>query len=324
MKHLKMNKFLLIIPLLILNSPIKEKANRFSDILITPINQENVISFSYLTYRISEVNLNIFISYDNHVTRDLYRNKPTINYNFKDSFIVKEEQIFDNAYLNFQAKGDSFSSFIKIELVTHQTLDLCETLSISNDTAIQYLNNMEQTNAEREELVFEPLLESIKENMPFLQYNFIKFKQITNYYSESISYKSITIKLHDTDNYFPLLNHKNGYVDFHFEPLKVKDTYQLALLDKLYLDPDSFLISSTPKQGFVFTDIIYLPKNCNYRYLDLSLNINGLGYQNVDVTCKYQQIATKNFFGRSEISSNYLSLLPTDDVIDSDAIEVIL
>lgn len=319
-----MNKLLLVIPLLILNSPIKEKANRFSDIIITPINQENIISFSYLTYRISEVSINIFISYDNHATRDLYRNKLTINYNFKDSFIVKEEQIFDNAYLNFQAKGDSFSSFIKIELTSHQTLDLSETLSITNDTAIQYLNNMEQINAEREELVFEPFFESIKENMPFLQYNFIRFKQITNYYSESISYKSITIKLHDANNYFSLLNHTDGYVNFHFEPLKVKDTYQLALLDKLYLDPDSFLISNTPKQGFVFTDIIYLPKNCNYRYLDLSLNINGLGYQNVDVTCKYQQIATKNYIGRSEISNNYLSLLSTDDVFDSEAIEVIL
>lgn len=319
-----MNKLLLVIPLLILNSPIKEKANRFSDILITPINQENIISFYYLTYRISEVSINIFISYDNHATRDLYRNKLTINYNFKDSFIVKEEQIFDNAYLNFQAKGDSFSSFMKIELTSHQTLDLSETLSTANDTAIQYLNNMEQINAEREELVFEPFFESIKENMPFLQYNFIKFKQITNYYSESISYKSITIKLYDINNYFPLLNHTDGYVDFHFEPLKIKETYQLALLDKLYLDPDSFLISSTPKQGFVFTDIIYLPKNCNYRYLDLSLNINGLGYQNVDVTCKYQQIATKNYFGRSEISNNYLSILPTDDVVDSEAIEVIL
>ncbi len=319
-----MNKLLLVIPLLILNSPIKEKVNRFSDILITPINQESIISFSYLTYRISEVNLNIFISYDNHATRDLYRNKLTINYNFKDSFIVKEEQIFDNAYLNFQAKGDSFSSYIKIELTPHQTLDLNDALSISNDTAIQYLNKMEQINAEREELVFEPLLESIKENVPFLQYNFIKFKQIANYYSESISYKSITIKLHDINNYFPLLNHTDGYVDFHFEPLKVKETYQLTLLDKLYLDPDSFLISSTPKQGFVFTDVIYLPKNRNYRCLDLSLSIIGLGYQNVDVTCNYQQIATKNYFGRSEISNNYLSLLPTDDVIDSEAIEVIL
>lgn len=319
-----MNKLLFVIPLLILNSPIKEKANRFSDILITPINQENIISFSYLTYRISEVSINIFISYDNHVTHDLYRNKLTINFNFKDSFIVKEEQIFDNAYLNFQAKGDSFSSFIKIKLASHQTLDLSETLYIANDTAIQYLNNMEQINVEREELVFEPFLESVKKNMPFLQYNFIKFKQITNYYSETISYKSIIIKLHDTNDYFPLLNHKDGYVDFHFEPLKVKDTYQLALLDKLYLDPNSFLISNTPKQGFVFTDIIYLPKNRNYRYLDLSLNINGLGYQNVDLTCKYQQIATKNYFGRSEISNNYLSLLPTDDVIDSEAIEVIL
>ena len=319
-----MNKLLLVIPLLILNSPIKEKANRFSDIIITPINQENIISFSYLTYRISEVSINIFISYDNHATRDLYRNKLTINYNFKDSFIVKEEQIFDNAYLNFRAKGDSFSSFLKIELASHQTLNLSETLSISNDTAIQYLNDMEQINAEREELVFEPLLESIKENMPFLQYNFIKFKQITNYYSESIPYKSITIKLHDKNNYFPLLNHTNGYVDFHFEPLKIKDAYQLALLDKLYLDPNSFLISSTPKQGFIITDIIYLPKNCNYRHLDLSLNINGLGYQNVNVTCKYQQIATKNYFGRSEISNNYLSILPTDDVVDSEAIEVIL
>lgn len=319
-----MNKLLFVIPLLILNSPIKEKANRFSDILITPINQENIISFSYLTYRISEVSINIFISYDNHVTHDLYRNKLTINFNFKDSFIVKEEQIFDNAYLNFQAKGDSFSSFIKIKLASHQTLDLSETLSIANDTAIQYLNNMEQINVEREELVFEPFLESVKKNMPFLQYNFIKFKQITNYYSETISYKSIIIKLHDTNDYFPLLNHKDGYVDFHFEPLKVKDTYQLALLDKLYLDPNSFLISNTPKQGFVFTDIIYLPKNRNYRYLDLSLNINGLGYQNVDLTCKYQQIAAKNYFGRSEISNNYLSLLPTDDVIDSEVIEVIL
>lgn len=319
-----MNKLLFVIPLLILNSPIKEKANRFSDILITPINQENIISFSYLTYRISEVSINIFISYDNHVTRDLYRNKLTINFNFKDSFIVKEEQIFDNAYLNFQAKGDYFSSFIKIKLASHQTLDLSETLSIANDTAIQYLNNMEQINVEREELVFEPFLESVKKNMPFLQYNFIKFKQITNYYSETISYKSIIIKLHDTNDYFPLLNHKDGYVDFHFEPLKVKDTYQLALLDKLYLDPNSFLISNTPKQGFVFTDIIYLPKNRNYRCLDLSLNINGLGYQNVDLTCKYKQIATKNYFGRSEISNNYLSLLPTDDVIDSEAIEVIL
>lgn len=319
-----MNKLLFVIPLLILNSPIKEKANRFSDILITPINQENIISFSYLTYRISEVSINIFISYDNHVTHDLYRNKLTINFNFKDSFIVKEEQIFDNAYLNFQAKGDSFSSFIKIKLASHQTLDLSETLSIANDTAIQYLNNMEQINVEREELVFEPFLESVKKNMPFLQYNFIKFKQITNYYSETISYKSIIIKLHDTNDYFPLLNHKDGYVDFHFEPLKIKDTYQLALLDKLYLDPNSFLISNTPKQGFVFTDIIYLPKNRNYRYLDLSLNINGLGYQNVDLTCKYQQIATKNYFGRSEISNNYLSLFPTDDVIDSEAIEVIL
>ncbi len=319
-----MNKLLFVIPLLILNSPIKEKANRFSDILITPINQENIISFSYLTYRISEVSINIFISYDNHVTHDLYRNKLTINFNFKDSFIVKEEQIFDNAYLNFQAKGDYFSSFIKIKLASHQTLDLSETLSIANDTAIQYLNNMEQINVEREELVFEPFLESVKKNMPFLQYNFIKFKQITNYYSETISYKSIIIKLHDTNDYFPLLNHKDGYVDFHFEPLKVKDTYQLALLDKLYLDPNSFLISNTPKQGFVFTDIIYLPKNRNYRYLDLSLNINGLGYQNVDLTCKYQQIATKNYFGRSEMSNNYLSLLPTDDVIDSEAIEVIL
>ena len=319
-----MNKLLFVIPLLILNSPIKEKANRFSDILITPINQENIISFSYLTYRISEVSINIFISYDNHVTHDLYRNKLTINFNFKDSFIVKEEQIFDNAYLNFQAKGDSFSSFIKIKLASHQTLDLSETLSIANDIAIQYLNNMEQINVEREELVFEPFLESVKKNMPFLQYNFIKFKQITNYYSETISYKSIIIKLHDTNDYFPLLNHKDGYVDFHFEPLKVKDTYQLALLDKLYLDPNSFLISNTPKQGFVFTDIIYLPKNRNYRYLDLSLNINGLGYQNVDLTCKYQQIATKNYFGRSEISNNYLSLFPTDDVIDSEAIEVIL
>lgn len=319
-----MNKLLFVIPLLILNSPIKEKVNRFSDILITPINQENIISFSYLTYRISEVSINIFISYDNHVTHDLYRNKLTINFNFKDSFIVKEEQIFDNAYLNFQAKGDSFSSFIKIKLASHQTLDLSETLSIANDTAIQYLNNMEQINVEREELVFEPFLESVKKNMPFLQYNFIKFKQITNYYSETISYKSIIIKLHDTNDYFPLLNHKDGYVDFHFEPLKVKDTYQLALLDKLYLDPNSFLISNTPKQGFVFTDIIYLPKNRNYRYLDLSLNINGLGYQNVDLTCKYQQIATKNYFGRSEMSNNYLSLLPTDDVIDSEAIEVIL
>lgn len=319
-----MNKLLFVIPLLILNSPIKEKANRFSDILITPINQENIISFSYLTYRISEVSINIFISYDNHVIHDLYRNKLTINFNFKDSFIVKEEQIFNNAYLNFQAKGDSFSSFIKIKLASHQTLDLSETLSIANDTAIQYLNNMEQINVEREELVFEPFLESAKKNMPFLQYNFIKFKQITNYYSETISYKSIIIKLHDTNDYFPLLNHKDGYVDFHFEPLKVKDTYQLALLDKLYLDPNSFLISNTPKQGFVFTDIIYLPKNRNYRYLDLSLNINGLGYQNVDLTCKYQQIATKNYFGRSEISNNYLSLLPTDDVVDSEAIEVIL
>lgn len=184
-----MNKLLFVIPLLILNSPIKEKANRFSDILITPINQENIISFSYLTYRISEVSINIFISYDNHVTHDLYRNKLTINFNFKDSFIVKEEQIFDNAYLNFQAKGDSFSSFIKIKLASHQTLDLSETLSIANDTAIQYLNNMEQINVEREELVFEPFLESVKKNMPFLQYNFIKFKQITNYYSETISYK---------------------------------------------------------------------------------------------------------------------------------------
>lgn len=319
-----MSKLLLVIPLLILNSPLKEKANRFSDILITPINQEKIISFSFLTYRISEVSINIFISYDNHATRDLYRNKLTINYNFKDSFIVKEEQIFDNAYLNFQAKGDSFSSFIKTELTSHQTLDLNDALSISNDTAIQYLNNMEQINAEREELVFEPFFESIKENMPFLQYNFIKFKQITNYYSESISYKSITIKLYDINNYFPLLNHKDGYVDFHFEPLKIKETYQLSLLDKLYLDPDSFLISSTPKQGFVFTDIIYLPKNYNYRYLDLSLNINGLGYQSVDVICKYQQIATKNYFGRSEISNNYLSLLPTNDVVDSEAIEVIL
>ena len=203
-------------------------------------------------------------------------------------------------------------------------MDLNDALSISNDTAIQYLNKMEQINAEREELVFEPLLESIKENVPFLQYNFIKFKQIANYYSESISYKSITIKLHDINNYFPLLNHTDGYVDFHFEPLKVKETYQLTLLDKLYLDPDSFLISSTPKQGFVFTDVIYLPKNRNYRCLDLSLSIIGLGYQNVDVTCNYQQIATKNYFGRSEISNNYLSLLPTDDVIDSEAIEVIL
>ena len=40
-----MNKLLFVIPLLILNSPIKEKANRFSDILITPINQENIISW---------------------------------------------------------------------------------------------------------------------------------------------------------------------------------------------------------------------------------------------------------------------------------------
>ncbi|MCH5171864.1 MAG: hypothetical protein J1F31_03415 [Erysipelotrichales bacterium] len=301
------------------------KANRFKDIYITPISDNTIISFSYVVGLTSEVNFSIYIEYQNEPRNYLYSNKVNITFNFSDEFLLFKEHVKENSYLVFEAKSSNSSSYIKFDLKTqNNNHNLLEQSTFYLEDAIQYIDDRETIHYANETIEFNDLSGELDLTLPYLFYDHICFTKSSYFFQEELPIEKIVMKISDKNNIFPLLNHEGDYAIVNFELTNKNDRYFLSLLDKIYVYNDSLILSSSPKEGFVRTSYLYIPKNCSETEFEITFCFKNLGIQKLNCYYRYILHRKKRYVGGCSTSLNCVKIDESNNYFDTNETEVLV
>ncbi|MCH5179880.1 MAG: hypothetical protein J1F32_01535 [Erysipelotrichales bacterium] len=315
-------KFLLVFLALSYISP-NSKSNRFKDIYITPISDDIVINFSYVVGTTSDVRFSIFIEYPDSLPIYLYTNTVSIVFNYSDSFPLFKRHLKDDASLIFKANSINGSSYLRFDLKSqNETYDLLEQRYFYLEDAVQYLSDREIINYANETIEFNELNHNLDLSLPYLFYDHIYFSQDSYFFQDELQFDEITMEIMDKNNIFPLLTHKEDTVIINLELEKKNNMYYLSLLDKLYVYNDTLILSNSPKDGFVRTNYLYIPKNCLEEQFDITIKFKSLGLQKINCYYNYILWRNKKFVGSCSSSLNCVRISESNDYFDTNMSEV--
>ncbi len=315
----------LTLALALLNLLPSSKPNRFKDIFITPISDKQYISFSFIVNNPCDTEFKIYVETPGCQDTYLYRNKVYILLNFSDQFLLPKEIIFDNSCLIFMAKSNTSSSFLRFDLKVQNPLyNLNEYTTFTMEDALQYLDDRETIHYAQETLNFNNLANNLVLSRPFLPFSHISITQESNFYMDYLTFDEIVMRILDKENLFSLFKHKNNYVDIRLELEKIGQNYKLSLLDKLYVHNEKLLLSSQPKEGFVRTNYIYLPKNCTKRLFKIEIQFKNLGIQKINCKYDYNIEIKEKYFGSCSTAKHCVQIEESLNLSEKNKVEVFL
>lgn len=301
------------------------KANRFKDIYITPVANDIAVQFSYVVGKNSEVEFLIYIENKDNTHYYLYRKTVYIAFNFTDDFMLFKERVKENSYLVFQAKSIDSSSYIRFELKQQNKIyNLLEQNTFYMEDAIQYLDDREVIHYANETIDFNNLTDEMDLILPYIPYNHIWLTQKSYFFQDELDIDEITVKILDKNNVFPLLNHVDDYAIIYFELESKNNQFYLSLLDKLYVHTDSLTLSSVPKEGFIRTNYLYLPKNCSENDFKVTIHFKNVGLQKINCYYDYILHRKERYVGSCSSSFNCIKIKESFDYFDTNMSEVLI
>lgn len=301
------------------------KSNRFKDIYITPINNDTVINFSYVVGITSDVSFTIYIEYPDKTLNYLYKNRVSIVFNYSDSFPLYKKHLKEGSSLVFNANSANGNSFLRFDLKCQsESFDLLKQQHFYLEDAVQYLNDNEIINYANETIEFNELSHNLDLVLPYLFYNHIWFSQDSYFFQEDLQFDEITMEIEDKNNIFPLLTHKEDKVIINFELENKNGMYYLSLLDKLYVYNGTLILSNSPKEGFVRTNYLYIPKNCSKDEFDITIYFKNLGLQKVNCYYNYVLRRKNKFIGTCSTSLYCVHIDESNDYYDTNMMEVFI
>lgn len=284
-------KKLLLFLLVMQSAPvIKKTTNCFKNIFLHPLfeNEDFLLSYTFevdkpqfvtfvFSFEYADGSKVVFDSDGHHIL-----NTTTYTTN------AKAELIKDNSLLKITASSANFYKTVEFAISTiSRTPKKIAALNnvFYKENAIQYLDDTGHVHANDEKITIKHR-GIYSSSYPFLDLSSISFVYETYYPYANFEGSKVQIKILDPLNIFPLLS-VNGEFLLTFELTKSSnDTYKMNLYDKLYLDPVTYLTSPNPKEGFIKTNRLYLPKNSDNLKLDFYLLISDLGLQRLYATRK--------------------------------------
>lgn len=245
------------------------KDSDISYFCLSPLSLHENVSYGYLQVNLS-IKINSSISVNVYIVNDIYIEGKII---YSITCTSDEDTIqyfeYDNAYTRITniikiekiVNGSStfYESEIGVESEDLIYLNESNFEHITNNNVLSFMNGkFEYTSVMYDFEGFEP---TYYPN----QYHNIKLDQLTitlsnNYFPKLFSsgYLYLTNN-NEVFNDMPL-NGSNLRVPITFEK-SLNNTYHLCLRDVYYINPDTYLMSSTKKDGFLETKYIYFPNS---------------------------------------------------------------
>lgn len=125
------------------------------------------------------------------------------------------------------------------------------------------------------------------------------FEIFTDWNSKYSFSCSPTLVIKNINGVFDDITGSNSSVGFKLRPKETKNGFSFELADPLYVNKETLLLSSTPKDGYVQTRHIYLPRNemrvqdkydAYFVFENFGINLDLLYY-------RFELMALKNTFG---------------------------
>lgn len=124
-------------------------------------------------------------------------------------------------------------------------------------------------------------------------------KPISSFESNTVIFNEAKFLISNRDGIFDSFEHDKSYAYFNLNLVSSKNGFNLAFKDQLYVNPTTLEMSSTPKDGFVKTNYLYLPRNEKRieNSYDCTILISGLGIDKSDFMTKFKYKSLLNTFG---------------------------
>ncbi|NLN79863.1 MAG: hypothetical protein GX132_00470 [Erysipelotrichia bacterium] len=161
-------------------------------------------------------------------------------------------------------------------------------------------------------------------------YSYFKLNRFKFIYDGNFIYQNVYLLIKDEYSYYQRIS-KYLNSDFRQIPLLIKvdkeGFYYFTFKNKLYVEPDTYLMSPIKLFGFLETKNFYFPKERfhNQQNLEMSIVIENCGINDLTIKYDFTYYSHLNFIGNCQDSKYCINVSsPQTNVEESDFEEIIL
>lgn len=301
--------------------------NRFANIRITAFNEAlriHTIRYTFISSVKCNVEFKAIVTKTNGIAKTINTKVVKVDGSYIGRFALSSGYIEDEAYLTITAQSDTFYCVREFVLYiarnSYQTITTSKTYQRDSALQICQADGYEKRYSEFIRFSFDNRL---IRSFPYINVNNLRITYKTSYTKENvIDGKEVWLIIDDVDDNFPLLQDENKVVKISYI-LKETDTniYQMELNEKLYYNVQTLLLSRIPKDGFIPTTTIFVPKNSKTSYLKTIYQFKSLGYQALNINVESTNILNK-YIGSCSTSKYCVKIDESDNYRNDNEIEV--
>ena len=301
--------------------------NRFANIRITSFNKKSrahVIRYTFISSVKCSVELETSVIKNDGSTSIISSKTVTIDGKHLDKVLLSSSYVEDGATLLFTAKSDTYRCLREFLLFvapsTYQTITT--STSYVRNNALQICNADGYIKRYNESIKFS-IDNNLIRSFPYISVNNLKLIYQSTYDAENlVNGKEVLLIINDEDDNFPLLQNENKSVELSYILKETStNTYQLELNEKLYYNSATLLLSRVPKDGFLPTSNIFIPKNSKTTILKTIYKFKSLGYQAVNINVETTNIL-KKYVGSCSSSKYCVKINESNNYQNDNEIEV--
>lgn len=301
--------------------------NRFANIRITSFSETmriHTVRYTFVSSVKCSVELKVLIIKSDGKTTTLSTTVKTIEGSYAGSFRLRSSAIENNDTLLLTAQSDTY--YCVREFVIYVASSAYKTVNTSTtytrNDAVQVCQSDGYQKRYKESIKVS-LDNQLIRQLPYITTTNLKINYQCDYSVKSeLEGKEIFLIIDDKDNNFPLLQDSNKMVKISYNLTETSiDNYQMQLNEKLYYNPTTLILSRVPKDGFIPTKTIYVPKNCKTEELTTIYQIKSLGYQSLNLNIESTN-TFKKFVGSCSSSKYCVRVNESNNYLDNNEIEV--
>ena len=300
--------------------------NRFANIRITSFNKKlraHVIRYTFISSVKCSVILEASVIKSDGSTSIINSKTVTIDGKHIDRVLLSSSYVKDGATLLLSAKSDTYRclrEFLLFATIDSQTIT--SSTSYVRNNALQICDADGYVKRYNESIKFS-INNNLIRSFPYISVNNLKLIYQSTYAAENIiNDKEVLLIIDDADDNFPLLQDENKNVEISYILKETNtNTYQLELNEKLYYNSATLLLSRVPKDGFIPTTNIFIPKNSKTTILKTIYKFNALGYQGINANVETTNIL-KKYVGSCSSSKYCVKIDESNNYQNDNEIEV--